>query len=161
MTTTYAHYIDAHHISYPTSDEFAGVPNWRYHYALLKRHNYLPLVGTPEDRPGFDAVPVEFMLFPDDRIDIVRWDYRARPTPEPEPEPVKLYSKYLLKNACVRRGLWDEVKAMIEGAGKWESFLLIQNIASDNEELVEVLPSIREHFGDALVDEVLEESEEQ
>lgn len=157
----YAKYVNPHKVEFPTSDEFIGVPNWRAHFTLLRRHNYLPLVGTPEDRPGFEAVPVEFMLFPDDRIDIVRWDYRAVPDPGPEPEPVKLYSKYLLKNACVKRGLWDEVKAMIEGAGKWESFLLIQNIASDNEELVEVLPAIREHFGDEVVDEVLAESEEQ
>ena len=157
----YAHYIDAGHVSYPTSDEFNGIPNWRAHDLMLRRHGYLPLVGTPEDRPGFEAVPVEFELFQDDRIDIVRWDYRARPTPEPEPEPVKLYSKYLLKNACAKRGLWEEVRSMIEAAGKWESFLLIQNIASDNEELVEVLPAVREHFSDELVDEVLAESEEQ
>ena len=80
--TTYAHYIDPQTVTYPTDEEFRGIPNWRHHDAMLRRHNYLPLVGTPEERTGFVAVPVEFLLIENDHIDIVRWDYRAEPEPD-------------------------------------------------------------------------------
>lgn len=81
----YAKYIDASHVQYPSDADFPGVLNWRYHDALLRRKGYLPLVGEPEDRPGFEAVPVEFELVENNYINIVRWDYRAIP-PEPEPD---------------------------------------------------------------------------
>ena len=81
----YARYINSTSVKYPTKDEFAGVINWQYHDTLLREKGYLPLVGEPEDRPGFEAVPVEFELIESDHIDIVRWDYRAIP-PEPKPD---------------------------------------------------------------------------
>lgn len=112
----YAKYVSPHEVAYPTGDEFAGVPNWRYHYALLKRHNYLPLAGTPEDRPGFEAVPVEFMLFPGDRIDIVRWDYRAIP-PEPIPDTTERDNAEkaivaAIKALAVKYDALDDLKAL-------------------------------------------------
>ena len=79
--TQYARYIDAYHVQPPTDADFAGVPNWRYHDALLRRKGYLPLVGEAEPREGFDAFPVEYALEAD-CIRIVRWDYRAAPVPE-------------------------------------------------------------------------------
>lgn len=94
----------------------------------------------------------------DSYIRVTQFHYEELPPPEPEPEPVVRYSKYALKNACVERGLWEQVKAMIEAAGKWESFLLIQDLASDNPELLEVMPTIRQQFGDDVVDAVLAES---
>ena len=68
------------------------------------------------------------------------------------------YSKYLLKRSCERHGLWEDVKGMIENAGKWESFLLIQDISNDNEEFQEVLPSLYQVFGEETVNTVLSES---
>ena len=74
------------------------------------------------------------------------------------PSPVPRYSKYLVKLACQRRGLWEQVRAAIEAAGKWESFLIINDISSDNPELLEALPAIRAAFGSDVVDAVLQES---
>ena len=91
-------------------------------------------------------------------INVDSWEYVPIPVPPPEPPPVVRYSKYALKNACLKRNLWDEVKGMIEAAGKWESFLLIQDLSSDNAELAEVMPSIVEHFGADIVEAVLAES---
>ena len=91
-------------------------------------------------------------------IQVDTWEYTPIPEPTPEPEPTVEYSKYKLKKACEKRGLWDDVKAAIEFQGKWESFLLIQTISSDNQELKDTLPVIRETFGSDVVDEVLAES---
>jgi len=88
-------------------------------------------------------------------IQVDAWDYV--PLPEPEPETVR-YSKYLIKLACEKRGIWEQVRTAIEQSGKWESFLLINDIASDNPELLEAMPLIVQAFGQALVDEVLAES---
>ena len=85
-------------------------------------------------------------------------DLPSKQVIDPGPSVVH-YSKYALKQACVKRGLWEDVKAAIEAAGKWESFLLIQAITSDNAELQEALPGIRQIFGSDVVDAVLEESE--
>lgn len=92
---------------------------------------------------------------------ITAWHYVDLPIPvQPTPGPeVVHYSKYALKQACEKRGLWEQVKSAIEAAGKWESFLLIQAISSDNSELQEALPGIRQIFGSDVVDAVLEESE--
>ena len=76
----YARYIDPHTIQRPTDADFPGVPNWRTHDTLLRRHGFLPLVGEAAPRPGFEAVPVEFTL-DRGRILIVRWDYRRLPEP--------------------------------------------------------------------------------
>ena len=76
----------------------------------------------------------------------------------PEPTPIYTYSKYKIKLACEKRNLWAEVKSYIEQGGKWESFLLINDVSSDNAELQQVLPTIKEAFGETLVDEVLAES---
>ena len=93
-------------------------------------------------------------------IQVDAWDYVPIPVPPPEPPPIVRYSKYALKNACIKRGLWDEVRGMIEAAGKWESFLLIQDLSSDNAELAEVMPSIVAHFGADVVEAVLAEAAE-
>lgn len=93
-------------------------------------------------------------------IQVDAWDYVPIPVPPPEPPPIVRYSKYALKNACIKRGLWEEVRGMIEAAGKWESFLLIQDLSSDNAELAEVMPSIVEHFGADVVEAVLAEAAE-
>lgn len=76
----------------------------------------------------------------------------------PEPTPIYTYSKYKLKLACESRNLWQEVKSYIEQSGKWESFLLITEISSDNAEFEQVLSTIKEAFGAELVEAVLVES---
>lgn len=73
-------------------------------------------------------------------------------------ELVVRYDKYAIKNACDKRGLWAQVKEAVESAHKWDAFLLIRDLASDNPELCEILPLIRQKFGSDLVDEVLSES---
>ena len=74
-----------------------------------------------------------------------------------EPAPVR-YSKYKIQLACQKRGLWQQVKTAIHDAGMDDSWANIQDIASDNPELVAALPGIRQSFGTELVDEVLSES---
>lgn len=110
---------------------------------------------TGEVRQVTRIVPVEFDT---SYIQVDAWRYIPVPEPEPEPDPVVTYSKYRLKLACESRALWQDVKAMIESEGKWESFLLIQNIASDNQELMDVMPAIKTAFGESTVNEVLAES---
>ena len=95
------------------------------------------------------------VVFDTSYIQVDDWIYEMDPEPVP---PVVRYSKYKLKNACVSRDLWDSVRTAIENAGKWESFLLINDIASDNPELVEVMPMLVETFGEELVRQVLSES---
>ena len=58
----YAHYISETEIQYPTDAEFAGIPNWRQHDAKQREKEYLPLVGTPEEREGYEAEPAMFRL---------------------------------------------------------------------------------------------------
>lgn len=79
----YAKYIDPHHVQEPHEGDFAGIPNWIRHDAMLRRRGYLPLVGEAEAREGFDAYPVEYALEAD-CIRVVRWDYRAAPAREPD-----------------------------------------------------------------------------
>lgn len=185
---------------YPTAAEFVGIPNWTQHDRQLRKRGYVPLMGTPEEREGFNAKPItwnyvqqsivrteprqtEEDIFEEDPetheqhktgtrivmqdkqvevdtsyLEVTSWEYTAIPEPEPEPAPVVAYSKYKLKLACESRGLWEQVKAAIETAGKWESFLLIQTISSDNQELKDTLPDIRAAFGSDVVDAVLAES---
>ena len=78
--------------------------------------------------------------------------------PEPEEVTPIIYSKYKLKLACEKRNLWAEVKSYIEQNGKWESFLLITDVSSDNAEFLAILPTIKEAFGAELVEAVLAES---
>ena len=166
----YAKIVD-NALQYPSHDEFNGIPNWTSHEPILRSHGYLPLVGTPEDRDGYIAVPDEWHIVQQSEthieprrgedgqyhdteiiqdksyIQIDEWRYEPIPAPEP---PVVRFSKYLIKLACEKRNLWEQVKAAIEVAGKWESFLLINDIASDNAELLEALPAIVEAFGNYL-----------
>lgn len=146
---------------YPTDAEFRGIPNWQQHDYQLRKRCYLPLVGEAEPREGYTAEPSTWHTVGDGAtayIQIDSWRYVPIPEPEPVPEPVVRYSKYLLKKACEKQGLWEDVKEAIERASKWESFLLINDIASDNQELLDIMPTIRETFGSDTVDAVLAES---
>jgi hypothetical protein len=107
---------------------------------------------TGEARQVTRIVPVEFDT---SYIQVDTWSYV--PIPIPEPEPVR-YSKYKIQLACQKRGLWEQVKAAIEAAGMADSWANIQDIASDNPELIAALPSIRAAFGSDTVDAVLAES---
>lgn len=73
------------------------------------------------------------------------------------PPPVVRYSKYKIQISCQKRNLWERVKTAITEAGLSDSWANIQDIASDNPELVAALPAIRQAFGSELVDEVLSE----
>ena len=52
----YAKIID-NALQYPAASEFAGIPHWETNDAALRRRQYLPLVGTPEEREGYSATP--------------------------------------------------------------------------------------------------------
>lgn len=164
---TYARLKEDSTFQYPSPDEFRGIPNWSAHDALLRSRRYLPLKGTPEPPEGCGSTPVRgHVVEPAGSLPYIwvdEWEYTPEPEPDPEPpeppvKPVVEYSKYKIKLACERLGLWGQVKEAIEAAGKWESFLLIQPLSSDNAELEEALPDIRRAFGDELVDRVLAES---
>jgi len=71
--------------------------------------------------------------------------------------PVR-YSKYRIQLACQKRGLWEQVKSAISSAELQDSWENIVDIASDNEELERALPTIKEQFGEDVVDAVLAES---
>lgn len=45
---------------YPRPGEFRNIPNALTNDALLRRHEYLPLVGEPEPREGFTATPARW-----------------------------------------------------------------------------------------------------
>lgn len=84
---------------------------------------------------------------------------RIEDRPDPEPETTHTYSKYKIKLACEDLNIWEEVKSYIEQAEKWESFLLITDISSDNDEFKSVLPTLAQAFGENTVQIVLEASE--
>ena len=52
----YAKIID-NALQYPAASEFAGIPHYETNDAALRRRQYLPLVGTPEEREGYSATP--------------------------------------------------------------------------------------------------------
>ena len=52
----YAKIID-NALQHPAASEFAGIPHWETNDAALRRRQYLPLVGTPEEREGYSATP--------------------------------------------------------------------------------------------------------
>lgn len=68
------------------------------------------------------------------------------------------YSKYKIQLACQKLGIWQDVKEAIAQSGFQDSWNNIVDISSDNQELQQALPAIREAFGPELVDRVLSES---
>lgn len=91
-------------------------------------------------------------------IQVDAWDYVPIPVPPPEPPPVVYYDKYKIQKATQARGLWEQLKSAVTEAGLQDSWANIKNIPSDNAEVIAVLPSIREAFGNDVVDAVLAES---
>ena len=76
-----------------------------------------------------------------------------------EGRTVVRYSKYKLKTRLATMGMWEQVKEAIQSAGFWDSFLLIQDIASDNPELLSALPVLKTSFPSVDVDALLAECE--
>ena len=89
------------------------------------------------------------------RLDLQRKKMAVNSTANP---PIVRYSKYKIQLATEKRNLWQQVKEAIAAAGKTDSWNNIQDIASNNPELVATLPAIRQAFGSDLVDAVLQES---
>ena len=96
------------------------------------------IIYTDPDGNDFYAMPKIW-----NNASPISWDYleahgwTRREEPDPEPVPVvQRYSKYKIKRKLEDMGLWADVKAAIEAEGFWDSFLLIQDIAADNEELL-------------------------
>ncbi|MBQ7179115.1 MAG: hypothetical protein IJS08_16995 [Victivallales bacterium] len=108
--TRYARYIDKHTVQPPDPKEFKGVPNYLMHDSLLRRHNYLPLVGEPEPRLGVTAEPAEYAL-QGDHIQITAWTYVPIEPPEPAPLPTQ-FSKGTLLEALQACNLYEQAKAI-------------------------------------------------
>lgn len=58
--TQYAKYISETEIEYPQASSFAGVPHWETHDILLRRKEFVPLRGIPDERDGFQTVLDKF-----------------------------------------------------------------------------------------------------
>ena len=52
------------------------------------------------------------------------------------PQPTVRYSKLKLKRALSDMGLWGAVKAAIEDAGRWDDFVLAQDLSDDDPDFV-------------------------
>ncbi len=52
--------INGDTLAYPLPSEFRGIPNWPSHAPACRSHGYLPLVGEPEPRAGFTAIPARW-----------------------------------------------------------------------------------------------------
>lgn len=82
--------------------------------------------------------------------------------PKPNAEVVKKYSKYKIQRECEKlhveghENIYAELEEAIKAAGKWSSWQNIIDVRSDNEELIAVLPMIRQIFPTVDVDEVLD-----
>ena len=50
--------------------------------------------------------------------------------------PPQRYSKLALKRALADMGLWSQVKAAIEGAGRWDDFVFAQDLSDDDPDFV-------------------------
>lgn len=56
----YAKFISETEISYPNASDFPGIINPLANDALMRDNGYYPLIGEPESREGFTAVPAHF-----------------------------------------------------------------------------------------------------
>lgn len=106
--TRYAKYIDKFTVQPPDPKEFKGVPNYLMHDSLLRKHNYLPLVGEPEPRLGVTAEPAEYVPH-EDYIQVTAWTYTPITSPEPSPLPTQ-FSKGTLLEALMACDLYAQAK---------------------------------------------------
>ena len=52
------------------------------------------------------------------------------------PQPPTRYSKLKLKRALSDMGLWATVKAAIEDAGRWDDFVIAQDLSDDDPDFI-------------------------
>lgn len=78
----------------------------------------------------------------------------------PQSPPVR-YSKYKIQLKAQALGVWEALKAAIQSAGLSDSWSNINDLASDNPELLDALPAIKAAFPAVDVDEFLSECEAQ
>lgn len=57
--TTWAK-INGDTLAYPLPSEFRGIPNWPEHAPACRSRGYLPLIGEPDPREGFTAIPARW-----------------------------------------------------------------------------------------------------
>lgn len=110
------------------------------------RHDVLPKIWN-------NSSPINW-----EYLQSIGWQRVEIPDPPPQPEP-KVYSRYKIKRKLVDMGLWEDVKASIEGAGYWDSFILINDIASDNAEFQAALPLLAAAFPDVDIPALLRDCE--
>ena len=78
---------------------------------------------------GFEVAGTQYEL--EEAVQNENWVY----VPVPEPEPVttiKRYSKLAIMRALETAGLWATVKNAITEAGRWDAFILAQDLAGDD-----------------------------
>ena len=99
-------------LTYPQADEFIGIVNFLENEPALRARGYMPTIGDPDDRPGYEATPstwtvrrsseirIEPRQIPGSRelidtpvevdtstILVTAWTYEAIPADEPDDEP--------------------------------------------------------------------------
>ncbi len=98
-----------------TGQEFATLP--KIH------NNKSPITASNYQLAGLEKITVEL--------------------PDPEPVPVvKYYSKLSIMRALEQAGLWATVKTAITDAGRWDAFVLAQDLAGDDPDFIAMKAAI-------------------
>ena len=88
--------------------------SWNYRLPKILRWNGKSVMGITEGNMAQFGIVKEVVELPD------------------PPAPVKRYSKYEVMQALETAGLWAGVKAAIVDAGRWDAFLIANDLAEDN-----------------------------
>ena len=90
--------------------------SWDYRLPKILRYDGKSVMGITEENMAQFGIVKEVVEMPD-------------PVPVPA---VKHYSKLLIMRALETAGLWATVKNAITEAGRWDAFILAQDIAGDD-----------------------------
>lgn len=131
----------------PTDVEFNGIPNYMSNDAALRKREYMPLVGEPEEREGFEAVPStwhvveahsvrnemrqvdggdELVMTPVDvdesYIQVDSWDYVEIPAEPQTDETEFMHACVMFRNVCAEIGEFigdDEFRGGFDDYGRF------------------------------------------
>jgi len=90
--------------------------SWDYRLPKILRYDGKSVMGITEENMAQFGIVKEVVEMPD-------------PVPVPA---VKHYSKLLIMRALETAGLWATVKNAITEAGRWDAFILAQDLAGDD-----------------------------
>ena len=90
--------------------------SWDYRLPKILRYDGKSVMGITEDNMAQFGIVKEVVE-----------------TPDPEPvTAIKRYSKLAIMRALETAGLWATVKNAITEAGRWDAFILAQDLAGDD-----------------------------